>query len=97
MTDNSAAFIRAGNSKIVFILSILVSLFWIFGQVINVYHFPFIGAIVELLWVPVVAMTFLLPVVSFIFLVKEKFSLRSLNLYSLLIVAATILIVQFLI
>jgi hypothetical protein len=87
---------KTGRSKLVFILSIVVSLFWFPGQVVNVYHFALTGAIFEFLWFPIVATTFILPIVSFIFLVKEKFSLRSFYLYSILIVVTTILVLVFL-
>jgi hypothetical protein len=95
MTEYSAIFGNTKTSKIVFILSVIVSLFWIFGQIINVYHFALVGAIFEMLWFPVVAMTAVLPIVSIIFLIKEKFSFRSLYLYSFFIVATTILALVF--
>jgi hypothetical protein len=92
MTEYISSVTKTNTSKIVFILSVLVCLFWITGQVINVYHFPAVGAIFEILWFPIVAMTIGLPIISFIFWVKEKFTLRSLFPYAILIIVATVLI-----
>lgn len=83
------------TSKVVFILSVLVSGFWWLGQVIDIYRFAFVGAIFELLWLPMVGMLFVLPIMSLIFLVREKFNVRSLYLFSMLIVVATILFMVF--
>jgi len=82
---------KLSTAKVVFISSILVSFFWNFGQLVNVYHFAIVGAIFELLWLPMIALLIILPVVSFIYFVKEKFNLRSLYLYSFLIILVTIL------
>ena len=95
MKTNLAAFNISITSLIVFIMSILVSGFWWLGQVINVYRFDLVGAIFEILWLPVLAMLFILPIISLILWVKEKFNLGSLYLYSILIVVATILLMIF--
>ena len=95
MPGYSRSFTKTGTSKIIFILSIIVSLFWFFGQFINVYRFPLVGAIFEIIWFPIVVMTIGLPIMSFIFWVKEKFSLRSFYPYSILIVVTTILVIVF--
>lgn len=92
MPEYSTTFANTNTSKLIFIVSVVVCLFWLVGQVMNVYHFTVVGAIFEILWFPMVVMTFLLPIMAVIFLIKEKFSLRSLYLYSFLIVAATVLI-----
>jgi len=41
--------------KIVFISSVLVSFFWCFVQLVNVYYFTIVGAIFEILWLPMIA------------------------------------------
>lgn len=82
-------------SKTIFILSVTVMLFWILGNTINVYNVAIVGAIFEILWLPMIALTLVLPVVSIVFWSKEKFAVRSLSLYSLLITSAMILFAVF--
>ena len=93
MTDSVIVSIKDRMRKPVFILSLLVSLFWLIGKAINVYRFAIVGAVFEIIWLPAIALTFILPVISFIFLIKEKFSLRSLYLYSFLIIVVPFLLV----
>jgi len=78
-------------SKIIFILSIEVSLFWILGGLINIYHFTIVGVIYEILWFPNMIMLFSLPLVSLFFLGKEKKKLHSLYFYSILLLTIAIL------
>lgn len=77
--------------RIVFLLSILTSLFWCLGQLINVYHFAIIGVIFEILWLPMIALLIGLPILSLINWVKEKFNPRSFYLYALLILLGTVI------
>lgn len=84
-------FQSSGTSKIVFILSILVSAFWFLVYVVDVYHFAITGAVFELLWLPMIVIIFVLPVLSLVLLAKEKFNIRSLYLYSLIIIAIVVL------
>jgi hypothetical protein len=79
------------GSAIVFTLTIIVTIYWYLPLLINVYRFPVIGAIYEILWIFMVAALFALPVVSFIFWLKNKFNLRSLYFYSLIISVVSIL------
>jgi small-conductance mechanosensitive channel len=95
MKENLTAFKNSGTSKTVLILSIFISGFWWLGKVINIYHFAFVGAIFEILWLPVLASLFILPIISLVFLVKEKFNIKSFYLYSVLISAVTILFMIF--
>ena len=82
-------------SIIVFILSILVSVFWCIGNLINIYQFAVVGAIFELLWLPMIAMFIVLPIISLVYLVKEKFTVKSFYLYSILIIGVTFLWMNF--
>jgi len=95
MKENLTPFKNSRIGKIVFILSIIVPGYWWLGHVINVYSFAFVGAIFEILWLPVLLMLFVLPIISLILLIKEKVNFRSLYLYSLLIGIATILFMIF--
>jgi len=87
---------RSQQSKIAFIASLLTLIICCLGQLVNVYHFAFVGAIFEMLWLPLIALIFILPVVSLSFWVIEQFRLKSFYLYSLLISVATILVLIFL-
>jgi len=87
---NQAARLFKG-SAIVFALTIMVTLYWYLPLLINVYRFPIVGAIYEILWIFMLVGLFALPVVSFIFWSKNKFNLRSLYFYSLIISLAGLL------
>ena len=95
MKENSTSFAHSRTSKIVFILSIAVAGYWCLGQLINVYRFALLGAIFEMLWLPALAMLVGLPIISLIVVVKEKFTVQSLNIYSMLITISTILFLVF--
>ncbi|HMU11245.1 MAG TPA: hypothetical protein PKC54_14635 [Ferruginibacter sp.] len=85
-----------GYGRIFWILSISVFLFCLLGRLINVYRFAFVGAVFELLWLPAILLLLVLPILVFIYWMKERCSLRSIHLYSLLVLAATILLLLFL-
>ena len=95
MKDNLTSLTNSRTSKIVFILSIIVAGYWWLGQFINVYNSALGGAIFEILWLPALAMLFILPILSLILVVKEKFSVRSLYIYAMLISITTILFMVF--
>jgi hypothetical protein len=95
MTDKQPTFKPSKRSKIVFLLSLIVAIFWYAGQYTSVYNCPLAGAIYEILWLPATGLLFALPVISAIYLFKEKFNIRSLYLYSLLIIGLTILFLRF--
>lgn len=80
------------KSLSVFTLTIFVSLYWLAGQLVDVYRFPVLGGIYELLWIGMVIALLGLPVLSFIFLVKNKFSPRSLYFYSFIISIVSIVV-----
>ena len=79
------------RSTVIFVLTIIVTIYWYLPLLISVYRFPVIGAIYEILWIFMLVGLFALPVVSFIFWVKNKFNLRSSYFYSLIISIASIL------
>ncbi len=85
-----------GYGRIFLILSIGVFLFFLLSNVTDVYRFAFVGAIYELLWLPAMLLLFGLPVFVIVFWGREKFSLRSIHLYSMLVWAATILLLMLL-
>src|SRR6187431_221666 len=91
MIERSSASLHR-KSVITFSVTIGVSLYWYLSQLINVYRFPLIGAIYELLWVAMVVALLVLPVLSLIFWIRTKFNPRSLYLYSLIISFVNVLL-----
>ncbi len=82
-------------SRIIFFTTFPVSLFWLLtaGFEINIYKHAVVGAIFELLWLPVIVLSFILPVCALIFWVRERFKLNSLNAYALLFMVVTVVFI----
>jgi hypothetical protein len=76
----------------IFLLSIMVSGYWMLGKVVHVNRFALLGAIFEILWLPALVMLFVLPTISIVMLFKEKTNIRSLYFYSFIIVVTTLLV-----
>lgn len=92
MLENQSSFHNSINNKSVFVISFFVALFWIIGNTTDVYHFAFTGAFYELLSLPMLVLIIFLPVIAIVLFFKDKFNLRSLALYSLLLLTPTILL-----
>lgn len=88
---NTAKNKHTNLSKVIFFLSIEVSLFWIVAGLINVYYFTIVGVIYEIVWLPNLILLFSLPLVSLFFLSKVNNKLTSLYFYSMLILTIAIL------
>jgi hypothetical protein len=83
--------------KTLFILSLFVSLFWgisIFG-IINIYHFALVGAIFELLWLPMILLLFALPIFIIRYWNKVNFNSKTAFPYSLILIFGTCLGILF--
>ncbi len=91
MIKDSILFRNSKSSKKIFLLSIVTSIIWTLGRTFNVYKYELVGAIFEMLWFPVIASMLILTILSLIFLIKDKLTFKSLNLYSFLIITMTIL------
>ena len=76
-------------SKGIFIITLPASIYCILASSIKVYSTSFIGALFELLWLPSLLVIFVVPFISLFFWFKEKFILKSINLLSFVIAAAT--------
>jgi predicted neutral ceramidase superfamily lipid hydrolase len=85
MSPESGRFKVSTSGKIVLVSAILVSLFWWLTKTVDIYKNAIVGAIFEILWLPMLALLFILPVISLFFWRKDKFSVQSLFLYSMLI------------
>lgn len=68
--------------------------YWLLGIMLDVYEYPVVGAIFELLWLPMLAALFILPIISLVFLVKTRFNLGSFYL-STIIICILILLLLF--
>ena len=80
--------------KVVLALSIFVLVFVGLSRLLNVYQVAFLGAIFEILWLPVILLLFILPILSIIYWIQEKFNPKSIYLYSIVLgIAAVILMV----
>ena len=90
MIKNSSIVINSRQSVIVFASSLVVALFWISVQFINVYDEPVIGALYEFLSVLMLLALFGLPVFSLVKCIRNKFNPRSLYLYSFMVSLTTI-------
>ena len=89
------ALLHSPRFKIVlFICSIALSVFYYCAVNVNVYKWAVLGALFEYLSLPMLGLLLIVPVVSLYLTIKEKFSMRSLALYALIIslVALTIVI-----
>ena len=96
MYTPSKGFQNSQTGKIIFISTIAATIYWILGKSTNVYRYPIGGAIFELLWLPSLIVLCILPLVSFILWVKERFKLRSVNFYSLVLAVVTVLVMMLL-
>ncbi len=83
---------QSRRPHILILLGIFAALFWLTGRQINVYQYAFIGSVFELLWLPMLLLLFGLPLISLYFWRKEKFSLRSLYFYSLIVAVTTVVL-----
>ena len=95
MLQNIAVFKKKQIGIVFLILSIIGFFYWFSGNVFDIYQFAFVGVVFEILWLPMLAMLFILPVLGFVFWVKEKCKVRSLYFYSTLICITTILLIIF--
>ncbi len=92
MTDTK----QTSAPKIIFAASLFTALFWFTAQLVDVYHFAVTGAIFELLWLPMIMAIFVMPVVALVYWIVDKFRLKSLYFYSLLLLLATALFIYIL-
>lgn len=88
----------AGSKRSLLILagSVLVSIFWICSSQLNMYHFAVTGALAEMAWFPMIALTLLLAVLASVYWYKQQFRLQSFYLLSLLLIAGTCILVAML-
>ncbi|WP_336518374.1 hypothetical protein [Pollutibacter soli] len=88
-------FQQKGVKNVFIILAIIIALYWVVAFFTNVYSLKILDAIYEILWLPTLLLTFIIPVFSFIIWAGEKFKLKSAYLFSLLLSVITILLISF--
>ena len=71
-------------------LTILSGVYWMIGLNTDIYDNAAVGAIFEILWLPVILFTVLIPVTCLVFWIKNKVSLKSKYLYLMLVSAAIV-------
>ena len=79
------------NKKLIIALSILILSYWLLCKTIDVYKYTILGVLSEILWFPMIAMMFLLPIINTYAIFKNKNSLflyfnLALNIITILIV-----------
>ncbi len=79
------------NKKLIIALSILILSYWLLCKTIDVYKYTILGVIYEILWLPMLALLFLLPIINTYAIFKNKNSLflyfnLALNIITILIV-----------
>jgi hypothetical protein len=79
------------NKKLIIALSILILSYWLLCKTLDVYKYTIIGVLSEILWFPMIAMLFLLPIINTYAIFKNKNSLflyfnLALNIITILIV-----------
>ena len=79
------------NKKLLLALSILILSYWLLCKTIDVYKYTILGVLTEILWFPMIAMLFALPILNGYLIIKKQNSLMhyfnlALNLTTILIV-----------
>lgn len=63
---------------LMFVSTFFVALFWFFANTINVYEYKVVGAVFEILWLPMMAMLVVVPLLSVVFWRSEQWNFRTL-------------------
>ena len=82
-----------GNAKtgtIILVINVLFLAVWMVAQNINIYKVVLVGAIYEMIWLPLIICLFSLPIVSFIFWKKDSFNIKSKFLYLIVLAVLSI-------
>lgn len=61
----------------------------VLARTVDVYRYALVGGIFEFIWFPSLLILFVLPVPVFIYWHKEKYSISSPHLYSIMLLIAT--------
>ena len=80
------------TSKIILVLSVLVFLFYLSSRILisNVYDYAFVGAVFELLFIPMLGLLVAIPILCIIQLIKFKGPVNIYAIASILLLATAI-------
>lgn len=82
-------FKKVFTGKVAVVSSLVVSGYWIYGNIYDVYISAVLGAIYEILWLFMIPLLFVVPLISIIIIVCNKFKNSKLYLTSVIINAGT--------
>ena len=87
-------FKNQATAKVILVTSIIVFVFFLFTDVFrfDVYRYPVVGAIFELLWFPIMALLLLIPIMCVIIFIKNHGVPRIYAVLSVLFIIGSIII-----
>lgn len=68
-------------ASLLLVAIILITVFWLIGKNVNIYQVSFVGVIFEIIWLPMILFTFILPLLCIYFWYSERWSYKSPFLY----------------
>ncbi len=77
------------TGHVAIISSLVISGYWILANSFNVYTYPFVGAIYELLWVFMIPLLFLVPIASLLGIIMSNFKESYFYILSILLNSGT--------
>lgn len=80
--------------QILFLLSLFSAIYWFVANSINVYQYAIVGALFELTSILMLIVLFVVPILSLYYWYKEKFNLKSLYFYTMVISVVTLLLLM---
>ncbi len=75
---------RKGLFIFLLLINLIAMTVWFIGQSTNVYRYAIVGAIFEILWLPMILTIILIPITSLYLWYKDEFQVASKFLYLLL-------------
>lgn len=81
-------------AKIVLVVSIIVFTFYLVGYTLlaDVYRYPIVGTIYELLWLPMLASLLVIPIISVLVFIRNNDKSRIYTVLSVLFIITSIII-----
>lgn len=83
------------KDTLVVLSTVFLALFWMVAKQSDIYHYALVGAIFEILWLPMLLALAILPGLSFYFWRLEQWRFSSLYPYCFLVNVLTILFLVF--
>lgn len=80
--------------RILFLLSLLSVIYWLVANSINVYQYAFVGALFELTSILMLIVLLVVPILSLYYWYKEKFNLKSIYFYAMVISTVTLVLLM---